>query len=54
MTRRLNLASLRSALVEMTDTAPPESEKRQRLQLAISRGLTTARFIRYVEGRNDG
>ncbi len=47
----LNLGSLRAALVDW-----PESSLGQpamRLNLALTRGLTTARFIRFVEGRND-
>lgn len=52
MRRRLNLAALRQALVDFPTTTPSDKIAAQRLQLALSRGLTTARFIRYIEGRN--
>ena len=52
MRRRLNLAALRQALVDFPTTTPRDKFAAQRLQLALSRGLTTARFIRYIEGRN--
>lgn len=52
MARRLNLDSLRQALIDFPQETPLESKVAARLQLAISRGLTTARFIRYLEGRN--
>ena len=52
MRRRLNLAALRQQLVDLPNTSPNDKIASQRLQLALSRGLTTARFIRYIEGRN--
>lgn len=54
MAKRLNLASLRKAVFEMTEVAPTDRAISQRLHLALSRGLTTARFLRFVEGHNDG
>jgi hypothetical protein len=52
MRRRLNLAALRQQLVDLPNTSPNDKIASQRLQLALSRGLTTARFIRFIEGRN--
>lgn len=52
MRYRLNLTSLREALVDFPEKTPSDSTTCARLQLAVTRGLTTARFIRYLEGRN--
>jgi asparagine synthase (glutamine-hydrolysing) len=52
MARRLNLPALKSALDSFPDKTPTERSEAYRLQLALSRGLTTARFIRYVEQTN--
>ena len=52
MVRRLNLGSLQAALVEFPQNTPLDSQTRAQLKLAISRGVTMARFIRYVERRN--
>lgn len=52
MARRLNLSSLKQALVEFPKETPRDPKLAARLKLAVSRGLTTARFIRYLEGRN--
>jgi asparagine synthase (glutamine-hydrolysing) len=49
---RLNLSALRQALVDFPDQTPTDKTTIARLKLAVSRGLTTARFIRYLEGRN--
>jgi asparagine synthase (glutamine-hydrolysing) len=54
MARRLNLPALRKAVFEMAEVPSKDRATLQRLQLGLSRGLTTARFLRYVEGRNDG
>jgi asparagine synthase (glutamine-hydrolysing) len=48
---RLNLSGLASALADWPATTP-SGPLANRLELALSRGLTTARFIRYVEGSN--
>jgi hypothetical protein len=53
MANRLNLPGMAAALADWPATTPDGAQS-ERLQLAVSRGLTTARFIRYVEGRNDG
>lgn len=53
MARRLNLARLRQDLVDFPDGTPTDKVSRSRLQLALTRGLTTARYIRHAEGRND-
>lgn len=54
MAHRLNLPRLRSLLDNWPAETPIEdTEYGQGLQLALSRGVTTARYIRYVEGRND-
>lgn len=50
--RRLNLASLRQTLVDFPEATPNDPAIAARLQLAVTRGLTSARFIRYLEGRN--
>jgi asparagine synthase (glutamine-hydrolysing) len=52
MARRLNLNNLKQALVEFPKETPRDPKLAARLKLAVSRGLTTARFIRYLEGRN--
>lgn len=52
ISRRLNLKSLRKALIDFPEKTPTDSKSSARLQLAVSRGLTTARFIRYLQGRN--
>ena len=54
MARRLNLPALRKTVFEMAEVSSKDGANLQRLQLGLSRGLTTARFLRYVEGRNDG
>jgi len=57
MARRLNLPSLKSALDDWPAETPLPGEGKerahaQRLELAVSRAITTARFIHYVEGKN--
>jgi asparagine synthase (glutamine-hydrolysing) len=52
MVRRLDLDRLRQALVEMPEQTPTNNAQFETLSLAVTRGLNTARFIRYVEGRN--
>lgn len=52
MAHRLNLPSLKKALDEWPSETPLGTPLAWRLQLAISRGLVTARFINYVEGKN--
>ena len=52
MVHRLNLTALRQALVDFPKTTPTDQATSARLQLAVARGLTTARFIRYLDGRN--
>lgn len=54
MAHRLNLPRLRKLLDSWPDETPIEdTEAGQGLQLALTRGVTAARYIRYVEGRND-
>lgn len=53
MAKRLDLPSLKAALEDWPKETPLTSETTSRIMLAVSRGLTTARFIRFVEGRND-
>jgi asparagine synthase (glutamine-hydrolysing) len=53
MARRIDIAKLRAAVDEFPDVTPTDWPSTYRAQLALSRGLTTARFIRFVEGRND-
>lgn len=51
---RLNLTRLRQALVDMPqDETALNTAQIATLRLALSRGLTTARFIRFINGRND-
>jgi asparagine synthase (glutamine-hydrolysing) len=57
MARRLNLPSLKSALDAWPAETPLQVDRderaiAQRLELAVGRAVTTARFIRYVEGAN--
>lgn len=52
MARRLNLPSLKAALDNWPAETPLDSETAQRLQLALTRAVSTARFIRFVEGSN--
>lgn len=52
MAERLNLPALKQALIDFPQTTPTDQKSAARLQLAVTRGLTTARFIRYLEGRN--
>jgi asparagine synthase (glutamine-hydrolysing) len=51
---RLDLARLRKALSEMpAEENALDAAQTATLRLALSRGLTTARFIRFLNGRND-
>jgi len=57
MARRFNLSELKAALDEWPAETPLQANKEefamaQRLELAVSRAVTTARFIQYVEGTN--
>lgn len=52
MARRLNLDSIRQALVDFPDKTPQDKLGFERLCVAIPRALHTARYIRYMEGRN--
>ncbi|MEY2927916.1 MAG: hypothetical protein RL367_2393, partial [Pseudomonadota bacterium] len=53
MAAMLNLKRLRQALDQWPDEAPMDGGTTQMtLQLALARGLSTARFIRYVQGGN--
>jgi asparagine synthase (glutamine-hydrolysing) len=54
MAKRLDLPSLRKAVEDLTAETPDDDELAQRWHLAVTRGLTTARFIRFADGRNDG
>ena len=51
---RLNLARLKQALETMPeDDRDIGTVQQKTLSLALIRGLTTARFIRFIDGRND-
>jgi asparagine synthase (glutamine-hydrolysing) len=51
---RIDIARLRKAVETMPeDDAAISAEQASTLHLALSRGLTTARFIRYLKGHND-
>ena len=52
MAHRLNLPSLKKALDDWPSETPLGTPLAYRLQLAVSRGLATTRFINYVEGKN--
>jgi asparagine synthase (glutamine-hydrolysing) len=54
MAKRLNLSGLATALDNWPAQMPLDRATSTQLQLAVSRAITTARFIHYVEGRNDG
>lgn len=49
---RIDLAGLRQALETMPEETPIDSPEAFRLQLALPRAMTAARFYRFVEGRN--
>jgi asparagine synthase (glutamine-hydrolysing) len=54
MAHRLDLPRLRTLLDRWPAETPIEdAELAKGLHLALTRGITTARYIRYVEGRND-
>jgi asparagine synthase (glutamine-hydrolysing) len=53
MAHRLNLSSLKKSLDEWPSETPLNTSLSMRLLLAVSRGLTTARFIHYIEGKNE-
>ena len=48
----LDLPRLRKALEDWPETNPVELQDYAPREFAVPRGLLTARFIRYVEGRN--
>jgi asparagine synthase (glutamine-hydrolysing) len=52
LAERLDLAGLRHALETMPDETPLDSPEAFRLQLALPRALSAARFHRFVDGRN--
>ncbi len=52
MAERFDLGRLARALDHWSGDSAPDVDTRQTLQLALPRALTTARFIRYVEGWN--
>lgn len=53
MAARFDLIGLRKDLAEWNGSSPSEARLASRLEHAIPRALTTARFIRFVEQRND-
>ena len=53
LSRRLNLPSLKATLDRWVPGEKLGIQQEQRLEFALSRGLVTAKFIRYAEGRND-
>ena len=54
MAHRLDLGKLKAALDDWPAETPIGGPLSQMLNLALPRALATARFIRFVEGRNDG
>ena len=54
MARRFDVRGLVALMDRWMAGAPLKTHERQRLQLALPRALTTARFIRFVEGNNGG
>ena len=53
MASRFDLAGIKATLEDWPAVTPVGRDRLYRARLAVSRGLTTARFIRYVEGSND-
>jgi asparagine synthase (glutamine-hydrolysing) len=53
MAAMLDLPRLRSALADWPDETAIDPQEYAAREFAVPRGLLTARFIRYVEGRND-
>jgi asparagine synthase (glutamine-hydrolysing) len=49
----LDLPRLRAALEEWPDVTETDPQKYAAREFAVPRGLLTARFINYVEGRNN-
>lgn len=52
LAERIDLAGLREALEHLPDETPLDSPAGFRLQLALPRAVSTARFYRHVSGRN--
>jgi predicted YcjX-like family ATPase len=51
MAAMIDLGALRQSLVDWPESMRGISSAR--LKLALSRALATARFIRFIDGRND-
>jgi hypothetical protein len=49
----LDLPRLRSALEKLPDETPLDPQEYYGAEFAVARGLLTARFVNYVEGRNE-
>ena len=54
MARRFNLTGLKETMDRWMAGTPLNEASAWRLQYGLTRALTTARFIRFVEGTNDG
>ncbi|WP_404368826.1 asparagine synthase-related protein [Sphingomonas sp. MMS24-J45] len=52
MAHRLNVPSLRAALDDWPSETPVGDPRGERLMLALTRAVSTARFIRFVDGAN--
>jgi asparagine synthase (glutamine-hydrolysing) len=52
MSSMLDLPRMRSALEELPDETPLDPQQYYGAEFAVTRGLLTARFVNYVEGRN--
>lgn len=52
MAHRLDLPSLRQALEDWPAQTPLDTARSAKLNFALTRALTTARFIKYIEGTN--
>lgn len=52
MAHRFNLPALKATLEGWDGSTPDSGDLSKRLQLALTRSLTTARFIRFVDGSN--
>jgi asparagine synthase (glutamine-hydrolysing) len=53
MASMLDLPRLRSALEKLPDETPLDPQEYYGAEFAVARGLLTARFVNYVEGRNE-
>lgn len=52
LSRMLDVARLRKALLELPDQTPTDRQLYYPMEYTVMRGLLTARFVNYIKGRN--